>query len=338
MSRRWLWLQLVIGWLPVGALFALLIMTAHPNTQLGSAVLIALRMMLAAALLGLVVHRVTRRWPWPRPMRTSFVARHVMAAAVYAVAFVVVNSLIESLIRRQGVIVVGTGFGPFVVLGVWLYVMIAGVAYADDATSRAANAEALAARSQLAALRAQLHPHFLFNALHTVVQLIPRDPTLASEAAEQVAMLLRTTLEEDRDRVTLGEELAFVRRYLAVERIRFGDRLAVHEDVPDYAASWLVPPFCVLTLVENAVRHGAAPKIEATTITLMARVERGQLVLRVRDDGAGAATVTHTTGTGLRRLRDRLGALYGSSATLGTGALAEGGFEATLTVPGADDE
>jgi hypothetical protein len=90
----------------------------------------------------------------------------------------------------------------------------------------------VAARAQLAALRAQVQPHFLFNALHTVVQLIPIDPKRAVEAAELVADLLRTTLEEQREEVTLGDEWRFVSRYLAVERIRFGDRLLLREDVP----------------------------------------------------------------------------------------------------------
>src|SRR3954469_8653114 len=132
--------------------------------------------------------------------------------------------------RRHLVITVGgAGLGAFVVMGIWLYTSIATVAYVTAATARAAYAETMAARTQLAALRAQLNPHFLFNALHSVVQLIPRDPARAASAAEEVAGLLRATIEEHRDVVTLEEELAFVRRYLGVERMRFGDRLVVEE-------------------------------------------------------------------------------------------------------------
>lgn len=339
MSRAWVWLQLLIGWLPVGALFALLILTAHPDAHLRGAILIALRMMLAGALLGLAVHGFTRRLPWPHPMRPLFVAQHVGAAALYALAFVLVNSVIESVVRLHAVIVVGSGFGPFLVLGVWLYVMIAGIAYATDATERAARAEALAARAQLAALRAQLNPHFLFNALHTVVQLIPHEPARASEAAELVAELLRTTLEESRDLVSLGEELAFVRRYLAVERIRFGDRLVVDERLEAAVLDAMVPAFAVQTLVENAVRHGAAPRVEATTISIVARVAGDAVIVSVHDSGAGAsAEALERGGTGLRRLRERLAVLYGTRARLDVTPPGRAGFEATLTLPRGDGE
>jgi LytS/YehU family sensor histidine kinase len=221
------------------------------------------------------------------------------------------------------------------VLGVWLYVMVAGVAYASQAAQRAARAEALAARSQLAALRAQLNPHFLFNALHTVVQLIPLEPRRAAQAAEQLAGLLRTTVEEDRDLVTLAEERSFVERYLDIERIRFGDRLRVSVRASADADEALLPSFALQTLVENAVRHGAAPQVEPTDILVEGTVTSGVLTLSVVDTGAGirAGHTGSGGGTGLARLRERLTALYGNAASLviapGTGR----GFSATLTVP-----
>jgi LytS/YehU family sensor histidine kinase len=235
---------------------------------------------------------------------------------------------------------VGYGLGPFLILGVWIYVMIAGVTYATRATERAARAEAAAARAQLAALRAQLNPHFLFNALHAVVQLIPREPARASKAAEQVASLLRTTLEEDRDLVSLGEELEFVRRYLDVESIRFGDRLSVNVDLPDAAREALVPAFSVQTLVENAVRHGAAPRVEPTTISVSGRTVNGQLTVRVHDTGAGAsaADLERPGGTGIRKLRERLTALYGADARLDLSTHAGAGFTVLLHIPQEPDE
>ena len=90
----------------------------------------------------------------------------------------------------------------------------------------------------------------------------------AAQTAEQLAGLLRTTLREDRDLVTLADEWAFVRRYLEMEQVRFGDRLAVHADIPADAAQTLVPSVSLLTLVENAVRHGAGPRVEATDVTV----------------------------------------------------------------------
>ena len=335
MSRGWVWLYLLIGWLPVGALFTLLILTAHADATLLGAALIALRLMVAAAALGLVVQRFTERYAWPHPFRLGFLLVHVGAAGLYSVTWLLLNSVIESVFRGRLILVVGYGLGPFLVLGVWLYVMVAGVSYATQATQRAARAEAIAARSRLAELRAQLNPHFLFNALHTVVQLIPRAPGRAAQAAEQIAALLRTAIEEDRDLVSLAEERAFVERYLAVELLRFSDRLAVRVDAPGETDAALVPSFALLTLVENAVRHGAAPRVEPTEITVTAALSPRALTLTVRDTGAGAAPerLAGGDGTGLQRLRDRLAVLYDGRARLDLAPGAGGGFTASLLIP-----
>jgi signal transduction histidine kinase len=340
MPRAWiLWLQLIIGWLPIWALFTTLLVAAHPVPILDGS-LIALRMMLAAAVLGLLVHRLTDRLPWPQPVRPAFIGVHLLAAGAYAVGWLLLNGLIESVLRGQIVLVTGPGPVPFLVLGVWLYVMIAGVTYATRATERAARAEASAARSQLAALRAQLNPHFLFNALHTVVQLIPREPVRAAMAAEKVAGLLRTTLEEDRDLVTLGEEWEFVRRYLDIESIRFGDRLRVTSDLSDEARDALVPAFSVQTLIENAVRHGAAPQVQATVITVTGRAADGMVIITVHDTGAGATdeAIQRPGGTGIRKLRERLAALYGRKARLDLDTRPGSGFTASLSIPRQPDE
>jgi LytS/YehU family sensor histidine kinase len=220
-------------------------------------------------------------------------------------------------------------------LGVVFYGIVAGAAHAAEASARAARAEAAAARTQLAALRSQLHPHFLFNALHTVVQLIPVEPQRAAEAAVLVADLLRATLEEQRDEVTLGDEWRFVSRYLAVERIRFGERLAVHADLAGELLDERVPAFALQTLVENAVQHGAGPRVGATEIVVAAAGGASELTLSVRNtgDGASARAVKVGPGTGLARLRERLTVLYGSAARLTCGPTADGGFEAVLVVP-----
>jgi hypothetical protein len=351
MRRSLVWLQIVIGWLPIWALYTTLIMSMHAGTRPPAAALIALRMVVAAALLGIVVQRLTERFPWPHPFRLSFVALHTLGAALYSVAFLVLNGLIESLIRGSTFITVLHGpdapgarlvvGGPsavaFMMSGVWMYVMITGVSYATSATERAARAEAEASRAQLSALRSQLNPHFLFNALHTIVQLIPREPARAAQAAEQLGGLLRDTIEEDRDVVALAEERAFVERYLAVQRLRFGDRLSVRIDVSPEADESLVPSFALLTLVENAVRHGAEPNVDATEIVVRGTTRDNMLVLTVDDTGVGRSDADGATnGTGLKRLRERLVVLYDSRARLETAPRAPRGFTASLTIPRAD--
>jgi signal transduction histidine kinase len=340
MSRAWLWLQIIIGWLPIWALFTLMMVSAH-DLPLLSGTLYASRMMAAAAVLGIAVHRFTARLPWPHPMQVRFVLTHLLAAALYAAAWLLLISAIESTLLSitrghfTAIFVVGPGVVPFMILGVWLYVIVAGVTYSNRAAQRAAQIEALAARTQLAALRAQLHPHFLFNALHTVVQLIPVDPRGAVRAAEQLAGALRTAIEEQRDIVPLTAELAFVRRYLAIECIRFGDRLSVREEIEATAQFAMLPSFALQTLVENAVRHGAAPRAEATTLTIAARVSDDTLCLTVTDNGAGAAAaqIESGGGTGLRRLRERLKYLYGTSAQLEIASTAGEGLRARLRLP-----
>lgn len=343
MPRAWVWIPLLIGWLPVWVLFTVLFMSVHQEPWQRAAP-VALRQMLTAALLGLLVHRLTLRLPWPYPLRLRFVAIHALGAAGYAVAWLLFNSLIDSIRHGQLVLNLGPGAAPYLITGVWFYVMIAGIGYANRTAERAAQIAMLEARSQLAALRMQLQPHFLFNALHTVVQLIPLDPRGAVRATEQLAGLLRTTIEEQRDLVPLQTEWAFVQRYLAIEGIRFGERLVVRSDIDAAALACKLPSFALQTLVENAVRHAAAPSIEPTTLRIAARLDAGQLSLSVADDGPGMEPdqLERSTGTGLRRLRERLAWLYGGSARLQFRRTDPHGLTATLTLPqianGDDDE
>jgi LytS/YehU family sensor histidine kinase len=334
MSRRVVWLQLLIGWLPVWALVMTLMFVAHPQIGARNAALGSLRMIAAAALLGLVVQRFVERHPWPARVAPGFVAMHLVAATVYSISWLMLSSSFASVVQGALVLAVGPSVHATLVMGIWLYVMIAGVSYTTQTTERAARAEANAAKAQLAALRSQINPHFLFNAMHTVVQLIPREPKQAAQAAEQLATLLRTAIEEDRDVVSVAEELAFVEKYLELERIRFGDRLRVRVEVSREASAATIPSFAAQTLVENAVRHAAAPRVEPTDLTIAGRVSNGSLTLTVRDTGSGAteAALTNGNGTGLRRLRERLAVLYDGRARLNIDSRTDG-LVASLVIP-----
>lgn len=346
MRRPALWLQLLIGWLPVWALYAALIMAAHAGSSIGGAIVAGLQAIIPAAALGLLVSRFATRHPWPRPFRAGFLGLHLLAAAAYSVSWVLLSIAMGGIFAHLGHAPRG---GPppllaFGIMGFWMYAMVAGVSYAVDGAARSAKAEAAATGAQLAALRAQLHPHFLFNTLHTVVHLVPTAPAQAQEAAEQLAALLRTAIGDARDAVPLEAEWAFVSRYLALERLRFGDRLVVREALAPDALACVVPAFAVQTLVENAIVHGAAPRVEPTTITVTARASADALTITVDDDGAGlrpasldatgaAPSPTAGTGTGLARLRERLAVLHGAAASLVLAPRVEGGVRATLVVP-----
>lgn len=332
MSRGWLWLQLAAAWLPMWALFAALIAMVH-GFSVASASMASLRLIGPGALLGFAVYRFAARMPWPHPFRIGFVGVHVLAAFAYALSWFVFVTLINNIVQG-GLTMTGPGVGLFLMTGVWLYIVVAGVAYTNLAAQRTAMMEAHAARMQLDAMRSQLHPHFLFNALHTVVQLIPTDPRAAVGAAEQLAAALRTTIEEQRDLIPLAEEWAFVERYLAIEGMRFGDRLTVQVSIDPSARELMLPSFALQTLVENAVRHGAAPRLEATTIRISATGSADLLTVKVVDDGMGAnGADAEQGGTGLRRLRERMRWLYGDRAQLGIGSEAGRGFAACLVVP-----
>jgi LytS/YehU family sensor histidine kinase len=134
--------------------------------------------------------------------------------------------------------------------------------------------------------------------------------------------------------VPLASEWSFVERYLDIERIRFGDRLRLRVDIPPEARAALVPSFALQSLVENAVRHGAAPRVEPTELAVTASLSDGRLELRVEDSGAGASPAeVEGGGTGLRRLRERLDVLYGSAGRLQVVSEPGRGFAATLSIP-----
>jgi sensor histidine kinase YesM len=226
-------------------------------------------------------------------------------------------------------------------MGTWLYLVVAGLSYAIRAQRRvrtqeaaAAEAHLLAQQAQLAALRAQVNPHFLFNALHSVGALVASDPSRADEALERLGDLLRYTLGTEEE-VPFAHEWKFTEDYLAFERLRLGDRLKVDARAEPESLEVLVPPLILQPLVENAVRHGIAGRPRGGRVELRARVDGERLVLRVTDDGPGADGAGHD-GVGLASVRRRLDLRYGSRATLTVDALAAG-FAVSIGMPLDED-
>jgi two-component system LytT family sensor kinase len=291
--------------------------------------------LLVGCAIAVVVFRLVPRVPWPRPFNWRFVAIHMIAAPAASAVWFLVGLAFGAVVGARSDVDDATRFKEMLVIGSFLYVAIAGLSYSSHGARRAAQAEAIAAQTQLATLRSQLQPHFLFNALHTIVQLIHIDPRRAAEAAELVADLLRRTVEEQRDEVPLHDEWSFVSRYLAIEQMRFGERLVVNAELEPDLQSERVPSFAIQTLVENAVQHGAAPRVAPTEIAITGARSNSELVITVRNSGDSEASRIsgNGTGTGLARLRERLLVLYGGAATLVSRPIATGGYEAVLTVP-----
>jgi signal transduction histidine kinase len=309
-------------------------------------------------LLAPVVVLAVRRVPLKRGTLTVAIPAHVLIALVT----VLVHAAIQLWIYRA------TGFptdpGGFwhvyreailfrVSLGLLGYTVLFAVVMAAEYYDRFREGERAAAalsvqlaEARLSALRMQLNPHFLFNTLNTVAMHVRR-----SENTEAVRMLaglsdiLRHVLEDSPPQeVTLRQELAFIDRYLAIEKSRFGDRLKVTVTVEPDALDALVPNLVLQPLTENAIRHGIGRRAAAGRLDIRATRRGNALELVVQDDGPGpdedSDTVTPATGIplssggiGLRNTASRLQQLYGEAGTLSLESPAEGGAIARVTLP-----
>jgi two-component system LytT family sensor kinase len=239
-----------------------------------------------------------------------------------------------------------TLFGRMV-SGLVTYGAVVGVATAADAQRRLREREVRSAQlegeltsAQLRALKMQLHPHFLFNTLHAITVLIGEDAAAARRMVMQLGDLLRLTLSRAASTETsLAAELELVRLYLEIERTRFHDRLSVQYDVDPDAMNARVPDLILQPLVENAVRHGISPRAGAGEIVVRAKRDDGQLVLEVRDNGAGFPVHgASRQGIGLTTTRSRLTHLYGAEHALELGTAAGGGCVVRIRMPYRTEE
>ena len=255
-------------------------------------------------------------------------AAHTVSAPVYALAG---TALYVGVYAAGGVAdavaVLTERFGWIALGAATLYVAQFAVYHAVAVSQRAgrerAAAERLRARTreqELRSLRSQLNPHFLFNALTAISAEVGRDPDEARERIGQLGGLLRYSLDAGRrDVVPLAEEVAFVRDYLALESARMGARLRATVDVDRAALGAEVPPMALQTLVENAVRHGVAPRAEGGAVAVTVRAEHparggGAAVVRVEDTGVGASpeALAAADGVGIRNTDERLRLLFGT--------------------------
>ena len=300
-------------------------------------------------LLSAAVIRLDRRLPLGRPVRARVVALHVvcavLAALLHALVFATGVWAFDPRRHRPWPAQFAMTLEDWLPISLLLYGMTLGGAYAlrrlrasRAQERRAVELEARLAQAELAVLRAQLDPHFLFNALNTAVSLVRAgDGAGGVDVLTRLGELLRHLLHGADQRTTLADELLLLDAYLGIERARFGARLTVELDVGHAPADALVPSLALQTLVENAMRHGVARRDGPGRVGVVARVEGDALVLRVRDDGPGPAASSPSAasggGLGLRNVRDRLVRLYGDRASLALGAPPGGGAEAVLRIP-----
>ncbi|TMH78839.1 MAG: sensor histidine kinase [Betaproteobacteria bacterium] len=220
------------------------------------------------------------------------------------------------------------------------------IAYAGrvKAEARAAQAQEVAeaeslqrqvVEARMAAMQAQVEPHFLFNTLASIDHLIEVDPPRASRMQKNLIALLRASMPAMRDKAThLGRELEVVRPYLEILKVRMEERLQAQVDVPEGLYSADFPPMMLQSLVENAIKHGLEPKADGGSLTVSAEVAHGKLHVSVADTGVGfARAATAGTGTGLTNIRERLKLIYGDAAELRITPNAPTGTRVTIVVP-----
>ena len=210
-----------------------------------------------------------------------------------------------------------------------------GVIHAIEYYVQTARLDGALRAAELENLRAQLQPHFLFNTLQSISTLIHRDQPAADRMLTDLSGLLRLSLRNTATQeVSLREELSFLELYLAIMRVRFGDRLVIAVDAPESLMDARVPSLVLQPIVENAIRHGMADRPDIGHVTVRATRDGDVLRLEVTDDGPGLASMpTSGNGIGLGNTRERIARLYGNEGKVVILDAQDGGLNVQLTVP-----
>ncbi|HEY4129054.1 MAG TPA: histidine kinase [Gemmatimonadaceae bacterium] len=279
------------------------------------------------ALFTPIIVALGARFPLRRPVRAKNVVVHATASLVASALVAMADSAVNLVIRPSHTTFLASATNWF--LGglpamTLAYFAIVGVSYALRSSARlrvrereAAELETQLKEAQLAALRMQLQPHFLFNSLNAIMALVRDQETAqAVRALSLLSDVLRAAVNAgDRHETTLAQELDFVSRYLEIERVRFGERLKITLDVPNELLDTRVPTFVLQPFVENSLKHGVLRDRAGNEITIAARTSNGTLTLVVRDDGRGMP-VESAAGVGIANARARLERMYGDAAHL----------------------
>jgi two-component system, LytTR family, sensor kinase len=305
------------------------------------------------ALLSIGIFWLARRFPlgpgtWLRSMPV-----HVAGCLIFGVVHTVLSVVAAEVIREE---IPRPTITPNVLLyyfvahlnsDIFIYWAILAVSHVlnyyrqlRDRELRSSQLEAKLAQTQLQILKMQLHPHFLFNTLNAISALIHQDVELADRMIARLGDLLRSTLENaNQQEVAFRQELDFIDPYLEIEKARLGPRLTVRLDVDPAAMEARVPNLILQPLVENAIRHGIAPRPEPGRIEISARRENGFLRLAVKDDGRGLEAATPSaSGIGLANTRARLEKLYGANHRFELTNIPDGGLHVEIAIPFRADE
>ena len=345
------------GWTLVSVIFAAISYAAaigENNKEFGfvSALRLNLVQFYLWAILAPLLFRFSRRFPIEfRPLNLRnllpyFPALISFAGIHQAIHLTVLWSITQRL-RRQFPALIDCyrayfGFGFYIDLIIASLIVIAVHAllyYQNFRASELAQSslKAQLAQAQLRALKMQLHPHFLFNTLHSISSLVLEDPSKANSMIARLGDFLRLTLENSEQQlVTLKEEIEFLRTYLEIEQVRFGDRLTVAFEIEPTTLSAAVPHLILQPVVENAIQYAIAPRATPGRIHIEAKCLNGSLRLEVKDNGPGIVSngdLIEKQGVGLSNVRARLNQIYGSDFRFELMNSKDGGLTVVMEIP-----
>jgi two-component system LytT family sensor kinase len=348
LQRHWIkWLLAFAFWTAIGLSFAFqfYISSAKAGIEVTwkQAVSYALGDWYVFALLSIPVTWLAGRFPFESGRRARSWIVHIPASLVFSITYMVLRAWVGTW---QSEARFAEAFQPLLVktwhFNLLIYWVIVAVSFAfnyyrkfRERELRAAELEKSLAQAKLKALQMQLNPHFLFNSLHSISALMHQNVEAADRMIVRLSDLLRAALESsDSQQVTLREELAFLQKYLEIEKIRFGSRLTVNMDVAGNTLDAQVPNLILQPLIENAIRHGIEPHSKPGCIELRAYCADGVLMLDVSDNGNGMAKPGSVSeGVGLSNTRDRLRTLYGEAHCFELANRPEGGLRVRLSIP-----
>src|SRR6266403_1131798 len=318
----------LLAWVPLTATSAYVLATRGPLGWL-QATALAVAVYLFYALLCLSAWYPCRATPLGR---VSFVWTQAGAAIFYAVLSPDKFGLIKRQFQPQVNAVFTVGVLLYLLSVAFHYVLIA-MEGSRHAEAQAVESRVLARDAELKALKAQVNPHFLFNSLNSISALTSVDPAKAREMCILLAEFLRMTLGlGEKSAILLSEELVLLERFLAIEKVRFGSRLQMTEEVAEDCKMMLIPPLLLQPLIENAVTHGIANLPDGGSVRLAADCQGGRLSIVVENTFDAEATPSHRHGMGLANVRQRLEARYQKLASMRVAPNATQ-FQVNLSLP-----
>jgi two-component system LytT family sensor kinase len=314
------------------------------QVNVGVTLMVNLALWLPWALLSPVILGAARRWPLTRDGWTRRLPLHLaLNLALAVVAALIYRSIRIALglpVRANYGVMIASGLNTALIVYWGLIALEHGLAYyrrAQDRERLAVEMRRQLSDAKLDALRAQIHPHFLFNTLHAIASRVRTDARGAEDMLGTLGEMLRANLATNGAHETrLRDELGLIERYLAIQLVRFGDRMKVELDIDPAANDIAVPALILQPLVENAIEHGIAQRLSGGTLRIDAKLAAPQLRLIVTDSGGAHARPAESEAkwnVGLTNTRERLRALYGDDQTFQVASERGGAFRVYVSIP-----